>query len=542
MDRNGLLRLWRQVLRTCQLYPTGSPVRLQAAERFCAALPTFSADAAEGISLAFLEDGIWVCGEQAGDEEDRAPLARQLYNLGLREIRFLPGAEPAEILRLCDPLALALLGRLNPVDEDLSVLLWEADLPHVLYFMYEEPLEDRLPAPEAGPEPDPKEHPAMEEYLAGETAATPPARPAWTGLPGEDERAQLLVGYLREKENENPAKAGRLLGLLLSRESDSRQCELFEHCLADHLRALLAQGRLTLLESLRPVLSPRSAATGPANAALARLAQWMNSEEFQLQAAAGRPAREEDRAAQSSLVRGVAAAVVPELLARRLNGEGAPSDEGTALLEERLRRESAVQLACLQDRRLPVRRLALEVGHFGGEGIRSLQELLAESDPAIRILAVAALGRVPGPAPVPFLGPALCDREESVRLAATQALAAHGGPQALQALLRTLASRDFHRRTRQERIALYASCARAAPGEMRPFLFRLAERRGLWLSPRAREEAALALEALALLSRDGGSDLQARWGRHRPDLLRRIRSLAPPAAARPARGTEEQAA
>jgi len=535
MERRALLRFWRQVLRNCQLYPAESPVRAQAAEGLCGLLAETESKE-DGISLAFFEDGIWVEGERTEEEEEAAEsgLGRQLFRLGIRELRFLPGLSVEELLRLCDPLSRALQGLLNPVDEDLAVLLWEADLPHVIYFLYEAPSTDPASAEES-PEQTPPERPLIEDYLDGEWHLDHDVVPDWEGPLDEQERAALLIGLRQEEAEETPLKAGRLLCELLLRETEEEGCRRIGRALEGHLETLLEQGRIALLLELRPHLSPRASAAGAAEVVRASLLARLQSAEFALRAALCSPRSKADEAASLQVLREAPTGVVPELLARCLEGEeGRRGAAARLVLDARLRADPDVRMACLRDSRPALRRRALEAATPPAEALPLLREMLSESDPKTRLCAVSAMGRMGVPASAASLRPALADPDPAVRLAATEALAALGGPPAILALLGVFSSGELARRSLAERRAVLRALARTAPGEAKPLLLRLAERRWLWWSRRRREEADLAVEALASLGDEEVGFLLGRWEGSRPDLLRRharLLRLAPPPGA-----------
>lgn len=328
MDPTLLYRLFRQAVRACQLYPADSPVPAEAIARLGSALRTAVPE--EGLPLAFLDDGTYLDGRLLPIEADEAgtPLGRKLYELGLGELRFLPGLPDVELTRLLHLVQRATAGLLNPVDEDLSVLLWESDLPHVAYWLYDDsawideemnrvpdPLLETSPFPyielaraQEGTEaersgfissadqvlligaeewnrlpgawerngensaPHPFEGLPLSDYLDSELQITRGDGGAWPALLTDEERLQILTSFRHEVAEEIPWKYGRILIECLRAELDLEESKRIHAAAEQYLRALIDGNRWILVSRLFQTLRPDDADSKDATRALGELA------------------------------------------------------------------------------------------------------------------------------------------------------------------------------------------------------------------------------------------------------------------------------
>ncbi len=524
----GLFRHFRRALRGFQFYPADSPVREQAAAEFHQALEAVLLERPAGVSISFLEDGAWIEGcplssdPSAGRDGDAGSFARQAFETGIRELRFLPGTTLPELVRLLDPVARALLGHLNPVDEDLSVLLWEADLGHIGYCLYEEPEPSHSPV--EGAEEEAGGGPLLDPYvdrdlpIGGEVPAA-----HFTRL-GEDERMALVAGYRKEEDEEIPRKSGRMLLALLRGETEPATCERFRCILIEYLDALASAHRFATISDLAGKVEPGGAAISAAADALAEVGQWFRRPERIYEALGAGEARPADAEAALRIVVGAPAEMVPELLARANDGGTGALASRDGLLA-RLPSEPAVLLACLNDARPEVRVAALDRFTPVPEAVRPLREILRDPDPAMRRRGASCLARVPGRAGLPGLHDALSDTDESVRIAAAEALGHRGGAQSLEPLLRVVTGHDFGRRSEAEHRAFLLAAGRAAPLEVWPILARIAERRSFWSRAAKRSTRDAALFALARMGPEVYRLLSERWVR-KAELLARVGGYA----------------
>ncbi len=297
-----LFRVLRQALSACQLYPVDSPARDEATDRLWQALAAQTAP--EGISFAFTEEGAYVDGQPVGEQEDAGvPMGRRLFELGLGELRFLPGIGRSEVRRLLDLLHGATQGLFNPVDEDLSILLWESELAHVTYWLYGEERwwEGDLASDPNAPDPladlDAHLHADLEQH-AGEfvsrrdlafdvgqgdpsahpgTAALSRVPAAYRGTPlmdyldeemrptsempilsscrlSEEERLRILAAHRQEVAVEIPWKYGLLLVEVLELEEDPEDAARIRDLLLAYLQALLDSDRFSMLRRLSQAL------------------------------------------------------------------------------------------------------------------------------------------------------------------------------------------------------------------------------------------------------------------------------------------------
>lgn len=541
MDPIDLYRTFRRGLRAYQLYPTGSRVREDASERLSERFRSALEAKGEGVSFAFLEDGTYVDGQivPRGETDEASGVGEQLFRLGIREFRFLPGLESDEVHRLLEVLTRARLGELNPVDEDLSILLWESDLGHVGYLLYEahDDLEEDVSQEQIEVEEMiAKEPPLLGDYLEDEDiqlGEMPTEAPA--GL-GEPERLAILADFQRETEEDVPLKYGRLLVEILRVETDPKEVPRLERHLHDYLEALMASERFAILARLARGLEIEGDEIDPVRHAFGRARDWYLQSELYTRAArfgAGHPA---DRAAAAEFVARVPEEVVPDLASLLLDARAEVPEAVFAQLRARIRDSAGALGLCLADPRPEVRRLALEEGVARDRtSLRRVRDLLTAPDPELRMRAALALARSPLPEALDGLAEALEDPECGVRVAAAEALGERRAARSLELLLRIIVAKEFSGKGAEEKKVFFHAAGKIAPGEVLPVLAGLVEQRSFWPSRDRSERAEAALEALARLGPESRAVLEERWKR-RPDLLRRFQRLvhALPSVAAPA--------
>lgn len=529
MDSSHLLRLLRRALRASQLYPTEGPVHLDAVRELHAALLEAAGERTEGLAFSFLDEGLYIDGRPTAPEaeEKEISLARRMYQQGVRELRFLPELAVDELLRLLGPLSRAVHGLLDPVDEDLSLLLWEADLRHVGYQLYEAPAEETLP--EAGDEALPQ-HPTYEEYIDRELAIGGTEVGALlTGL-GEEEKLRILAGYRREEREEIPRKYAQLVLELLRGETDPAASQRILQNLLEFGRGLAQAGRFGLLGRVQAMVVQAQAVCSVEETALAQLRAWFGSGDLLIALLECPAASPEDHAAAVRLLRLTPAALFAELLARA--AEQGDSCRMESALRARLQEDPSCRVACLGDPRAGVARAALEASVEGGstaaagavaaEEVLRLRELLRDPDIAVRKRVVLALERAPVAGARAALCDALHDLLEEVRVAAAEALGRRSDRAALDPLLRILLSREFDEKSPEEKRAFFLAAGKVAPGEVWPVIARTAERRGWFPGRDGRERREAALFALSRMGPEARAFLEQRWAGRRPDLLRRL--------------------
>lgn len=538
MEPTVFFRLLRGALRSVQLYPPDSPVVRRATAALHRAVADLACGRPEGVSVCFLEDGSYLDGCPVGAcaPGEAAGSPGDFYAAGLRELRFLEDVTVGEVEGLLRPLARALQGQLNPVDEDLSLQLWEADLPHIAYLLFEGPASAEPAAPDdvtIG-----QQDPGIEAFLAEGSPFTGES-PSASGLRlAEDERMRILAAFRCEEEPDLPYKVGRLLLEILRSEPVEREAALAAEALRDHLQALERQGRVLVLRRLRERIEPGVAVSPSASRALAEIEAFFRDPALLVGLLTARGYRAEDRAAAALLAGEVSAETALALLAL-LEGEPEALDSAVAeSLRRRLGVDHDLQLLALAGGSRPaLRRAALELIVPREEDLRHLRELQKHAEPQWRLLAVAALSRGSGSAPVASLADALDDPVPEVRMAAAEALGRCGGHNALEPLLRLVASRGFDRRSADERCCVLLAAGRAAPREVWPVLARLVERRRLRLPLRRAWSGEPALDALARLPEPVPTLLRDRW-RGRPDLRAALDRVCRQTEAGPAGGGE----
>jgi hypothetical protein len=517
MEPTAFFRLLRGALRSVQLYPADSPVVRRATAAFQRAAAELASGRPEGVSVCFLEDGSFLDGRPAcafspGDDDETPG---DFYAAGLRELRFLDEVTVEEVEGLLRPLARALLGQLNPVDEDLSLQLWEADLPHIAYFLYEGPatVEPEVSADVAVPPPDP----GVEAFLAEGSPFTGESPNACGFRLGEEERMRILAAFRCEEEPDLPFKFGRLLLEILRSEPAERGAAFAADALRDHLRALERNGRVLVLRRLRDRIEPGVAASPAASRALAEIEAFLVDPARLAALLMARDFRAEDRAAAALLAREVPAKTAHALLAVLDDNPGTLDPVVAESLRARLTTDHELQILSVADSRPALRRAALERIVPLEEDVRHLRELQQQAEPEWRLLAAVALARGGGGAPLAGLADALDDPILEIRMVAAEALGRRGGHGALEPLLRLVASRGFDRRSVEERRCVLLAAGRAAPREVWPVLARLVERRRFLVRRWRARSGEPALEALARMPEPVPTLLRDRW-RGRPDL------------------------
>lgn len=481
----------------------------------------------EGISIAFLEEGAFLDGKVLPVEPDDGggPLAQQLFELGVRELRFLPGLTARETASLLDVLTRAKQGALDPVDEDLSILLWEADLLHVSYLLYDS--DPQLPTSDG--ESDQSEDPLegekpLREYIDDDDI-TIDANTSTTWIAfSEPERLALLASYRQEVEEEIPYKYGRLLLEILRSESDPNEIPRLQRVLREYIEALITAGRFEILRRIEASMDVPEPDLEPIRLALRATRRLFDEPGVYVRAAElDARSHEADRAAARQFLERIPPRAFPDVASFLLDERATPEGDALERLRERLRVDTEARRACLEDHRRPVQRFAVEEeGPLDDAGARKVRDLLKDPDASLRQLAARALGSAQGSAALAALGEALADPDGAVRVAAAASLGKMGGPKALELLLRIVVSREFGHRSLSEKRAVFLAAGRVAPDEVVPVLARLAEHRSLWRSRERTERAEAALEALGKIGSRARPALEARWKRKRPDLLNRF--------------------
>lgn len=516
----------RRAVRSCQLYPEGSRARAESVERLAQLLALRLEEARDGVSMAFLDEGAYVDGAfiDPEAEEDSRPVSLQLFELGIRELRFLAGIEAAELRRLIELLTRAVQGMLNPVDEDLAIVLWESDLPHVGYLLYENE-RDGFEGDDVDPvaiDPFAGDVP-LNDYVDADIPIGGEQPASWVTQLTEAERLKLLGQYRREIEEEIPYKYGRLLLEILRVEGEASEVARTQRAVLEYLDALLETERFAVLRLLQQAIDPGDAATDEAREALEAASAWFGEPDLCLRAAQLRQAHPDDLAAAGAFLETVPPGVVPELLALLQDERASAPPAILQAIRAQVRKDREIFRRCLRDPRPAVRRVALEeAGPLEGADTRLVRESTTDPDPGLRARAVRALAQARGDEAGAALSQAVEDPESEVRIAAIHALGLRGGSQSLEMLLRIIVAKDFLQRPPKEKRALFHAAAQASPRDVLPVLARLAEQRGFWPSRERNERIEAALEAIAEMGEVGRGFAEERWGRRRADLLRRL--------------------
>ncbi|MBD3235588.1 MAG: hypothetical protein GF330_02660 [Candidatus Eisenbacteria bacterium] len=527
-----------KAIKSVGLYPEGSPVPEKITGAFAADLALCFEDAEE-VQVTFRSSGVQLGSTlvpAGSDESWDLPLA--LFEIGLRDLAFLKNVTPGEIYALVRLLSCAARRELDPAEEDLSVCLWEMDLPGISYRIAEVGDEADAAAEfdsaERGAEDDEIRemwdslHP-IERYRRSEDT---PAR-----ISGDD--AAVSVGeretdtLLRAAKREQTAMGRKLILVLLElvlHDLPAPEFERVQALLPDFFIRLLAEGQfrsflrlstrlLDRIEKLReqerrldgvgPMVLGESAAQAALGALRAGRCDDPQAAELILVSLdpAGlllvlEEAIEGGRGPGKAELRPIPGRVIVRALSRR------PDD--LFALPERLTPEQMRHLAGAVDGRL---------GRDAAAWDARLRPLLESDDPEIRLRALEMLAAV-GPASLEErLLTALDDAESRVRHFAVERLSQRFGERSFAALRRAIEADSFAEKDFEEQATFYEALARSSPDEALPILERIVRRRS-WLAPKSwRVEKACALRGLGQVPAEAAMALLMRHRKSRDPLL-----------------------
>lgn len=504
-------------LKAVGFYPDGNPVRERLIDGLAEKLGN-CCQVSEEIRISLRQEDTRLNGVVvlSRDEEGWDLLVR-LFESGLRDLTFLQGVTRSELQVLLILLARTIRGELNPIDEDLSVLLWEMDLPSVAYRVMD-PSEEQIPISlaEAGEPPQAETddpdlwegiHP-LERYLASA---------------GGLEETDLDARTLRAEEGElfrlrNLAKQeGRLLRpklLMVLAEMllmDLMRSE-FER-VVDLLRGygldLLQQGKFqTFARLTQRVGERRQELTGDRAEMLLALGSELAGQEAAKRAlsAVASDRCDDEKAAVTFL-----SELQTDGLALLLEAAAAKLDLSTGTVERGIPVQALARAAAQRPEVILENRGGIKEGHLSllakilphpvppeqaERWSPKLSNMFAGGDPGIRVGVLQFLAAVRPPDLEQRLLQALGDDDSRVRQAAAKLLGEKLGPQALQPLLRVLLDHGFEKREFEEQAVFYESLARSSPEEVFPLLEKTLLRRS-WLAPKHWHiQKACALRAL----------------------------------------------
>lgn len=492
-----LLLTWVRTLRAQQLYKGQSPVYDRLVESLRERLRGIW-ESLPSLTLAFEEEAIRWRDAPVYEPESRAdPLHFPFFKDGVRELTLFPGFEDEELAALLGVLRRA--HHLNPDEDDLLTLLWDAEWRCMDYHYVDvHGEEDEV---EAAPSPEPVSAGAVRQE----------AQPALMNPVEFDESLYFLndaeLRYLAEEVEREFARDlwNGVLNALLDRleEGDAARQVKILGVLTEVLPILLASARfahvasvLTELEALRHTPAGLEAPVAATLERLvAQLAQPALIEEL-IRAVEDSPEDVDPEAFGAVLGYVSADALGP--LVRAL--ETSPLEAARAAIApaaERLARAAPDRLiALLADPDAATlagaARLAGRIGHMGV--VPALTRLLEHPESALRLAAIEALFALRSPGSGGALSVRLGDPEREVRIVAARTLGMLRYLPARQALLAAISSPRMKDADTTERIALYEAYGSVAGEEAVPMLARLLNGRS-WMG---RKEAAETRACAAL--------------------------------------------
>ncbi len=535
-------------LKTITMYPEGSEAARAVCLRFLSKLQPLLLRAGE-VRLLFGPDSVTLSAagagaialeaslsEEAGEgsregQGKDTELASTLYEAGLRELGFLRGLDGEELEGLLGLLGKAARGRLDPTDEDLSVLLWEMDLPHVTY--------RAVDIAEVAPPPLSLESRGADGEIAEAWERLHPIE-RYLARSGALEEAELevldlevsetdLAGLRREVKEDRArlgAKFALILPELLACDLEARELDHLLTVMEEQGMRLLEQGAFGALNVFASRLADAlngtygnqlkrigAALLGPeaAERALSALRTGVvDDAEAAIEYLSG--LREEGialllAAASTQEHRGVASAVLAGALARVL-------EERPQILLQRLGAADPRQLRYLAGI-LASARIRVPSGLWED----SLAALLEHDSARVRVEALRLAAALGHPRLEKMLVRSVSDPEGEVRVTAAELLSRRFKAKALSSLLQIVVSEGFEERSFEEQVAFFEALARSSPGEVFPILAGTLKRRALFGRRRLRARKACALRALGEIPIEMSGPLLMKYRNSKDPLL-----------------------
>lgn len=532
-------------LKAVSFYPEGNPVR----ERMLAALvDTLATSPAggDGLEASWTSERVLWAGIPvvARGGEGWESMTR-LFEAGLRSLTFLPALSLVETERLLSLLARTIRGELNPTDEDLSVMLWEMDLPAIAYHVLDT-LDDPLPlqtldgAPQDTQADEQEEddtrlweemHP-LERYVASAGGLDTTDMDARTLRTDESDLAHLrnqaksesvrmrrkMVMVLGEilLLDLSPAESRRVLALIRRFAIEVLQEGHFDtyvqlvHRFRERLNDLpgdLGEGmrrltnELSGLEAARQTLGALESLPCDNEKMIVAFLSELQPDGLQL--VFDHVAAEEEASARAGAGPGIPAQAIARAMVHRPQ---ALLGQPPSLTDRHLR-----ALARL----LPIQTTADQAESWS----RQLVTLQRSPEAPIRMALLEFLAACRSPNLDKRLLRSLDDEDGRVRKTAALLMSRSMGAGALQPLLQVLLSRDFDKRDFDEQAALYEALASSSPEEVFPLLERTVSRRD-WLAPSHwRVQKACALRALGLIPIERSGPLLMKYRDAKDPLL-----------------------
>ncbi len=524
-------------LKAVGFYPPGNPVR----DRQVLGLLQQIRSAEGEVAIALRQDEVQVAGEVVmvrGEEGWDIPV--RFFEAGMRDLTFLPQATNAELQTLLELLARTVRGELNPTDEDLSVLLWEMDLPSVAYRVIDaaeeaaavSEIEGETPPGGAADDEEAWEgiHP-LERYLASAGGLEETDLEPATLLADPEELARLRNQAKQEAHHLRPKLVMVLLELLLVGLAPA-EFERVVMLLRGYALDLLQVGRFAFFGRVMQRLRERAEELkGEEARTLATVIADLSGAEAAARVLGAFEAQrcDDEQAAIAFLTEltppglrvlldALAASLERDagdvrwrVAGAALRGAATHSPEHvvgdpTSLTENHLR--ALAQL-------LPTGQ-APERARFWSQ---SLSPLWNSGEPGLRAGALRLLAVVRPPDLERLLQLGLSDESSAVRQTAAELYSGVFGARALQPLLHLLLSHGFEQRSFEEQTAFYEALTRSTPEEVFPLLEKTVRRRD-WLARKHwRVQKACALRALGHVSIEKAGGLLMRYRNSHDPLL-----------------------
>jgi hypothetical protein len=528
-------------LKAVCFYPENNPARERLLTSFIAKLESeFSTP--DGLVLQLRHGDVIFNSVQVlrSGEEDWDLMAR-LFEAGLRDLNFLPGLSRQEVENLLKLLARTVRGELNPTDEDLSVLLWEMDLPAIAYEVMD-PGEDAALFNLVGAGGDHETRGGIDD--GGWEGMHPLGRylASAGGLDNVDidsrvlqvEAAELtrLRNAAKQEHQRLQPKLVSILSELLLLDLSRLEFERLIGLMRDHTLALISQGQFSAfsrmarrLGELAPQLDKEQSAD------LASLAQYFSSVDA---------ARRALKALMDGYCDDEQAAIdffgAMEFAGQKLLMDAVIPEHGVklsssvnALIMQALSRTVANDLELIlsgvnefreEHFTLLAQLLPTNLSPPQAEQIsRQVRGLLSMAKPGVRVGVLQILSAAGTPGLERILQTSLEDEDSRVRLTAAELYCSSFTVKALQPLLQILLTDEFEKRDFDEQAYFYEAMAKSSPTEVFPFLEKTICRRNWFAPPKWRIQKACALRALGMIPIEKSGPLLLKHRKSRDPFL-----------------------
>ena len=512
----ALVRSLVKAINTTHLYPADNPLVTNSHAELAALFHEFLSRY-DTLILQISETEIHSVGRLLHADPDlQTSLPFLLYNDGLRELRFTAGLAKWEIIEL-----ITIINRsseIDPLEDDLVILLWEKEFIHIDYLAVDDFLEITSAAPENIEQYRDKlvrdtargyleeEHRRDGEAPPEPTPAAPPRVDRALYILSEEEKDALRHEVEQELSPEFVFRTADVIFDIFALERDQEPYQYAADILRKIFGALLTleeYGRVN--ELLRRVYASRDALP---------LENWQRQMIQQVIAALGD--REHIQRISRALRRPDAQHAEAALTFLRLLPENAIppiivlfEDPGFTSLYPALcevlaeigKSSAAVFFPYLVRGPLStVRHIAQVLGRIGNpSAISALTPLLLHKDAGVRLDVVKALGEIGGDRACKAIIRALADAHLDVRCGAAVSLGHLRGNAAVTALLQAVRDDAFWRKPANEIVAYLNGVGDSRAPEAVSVLRHLLEQRVLFANDRVEAVRYGAARALALI-------------------------------------------